>query len=117
MDAFDGDWSGLSQLWWRPTQNGARLTLSLNAPAARDYELIGHFTRARDYGDVRVLVNGQPLSTLVRGYNAEVIPSGPVSLGRVPLRAGANQIVLEVAGKDARSSGYLVGVDGFVLRP
>jgi hypothetical protein len=117
MGAWEGDWSNLSQLWWHPTRSGARLTLTVPAPAAGTYELIGHFTRANDYGDVRVFVNGTPLAVTFKGYNADVVPSGPVSLGRVPMKAGPNQVVLEVTGKDTRSSGYLVGLDGFVLRP
>ena len=117
MAVWDGDWSGLSQLWWLPTKPGARLTLTVPAPTAGTYELIGYFTRANDYGNVRVLVNGTPLAVTVSGYNPDVVPTGPIALGRVPLNAGPNQIVLEIAGKDARSSGYLVGLDGFVLRP
>jgi hypothetical protein len=116
MSVWEGDWSGLSQLWWRPTRPGGRLTLHLTAPAARTYELVGYFTQAPDYGDVRVSVNGQPLPTVARGYNAAVVPSGLISLGKVALKAGANEVVLEIVGKDARSHGYLVGLDGFVLR-
>ncbi len=47
--------------------------------------------------------------------------TGPVSLGRARLRAGANELTLELVGKDPRaqgySEGYLVGIDGFELRP
>jgi hypothetical protein len=116
MGGFVGDWSDLSQLWWRPGKSGARLTLTLNAPEARDYEIVGYFTRAEDYGDVQIRVNGAALGPLVRGYNAGVVPTGPTSLGRAPMKAGANEIVVEVVGKDPRSKGYLVGIDGFVLK-
>jgi hypothetical protein len=48
-----------------------------------------------------------------------VEPTGPISFGRVNLRAGENELVVELVGRDARSGGwsegYLVGVDGFVL--
>ena len=99
----------------------ARLILPLDAPAAGTYELVGHFTRAQDYGNLRVHLNGRPLAPIVEGYSPVVAPTGPISFGRVPLRAGANEIVLEIVGKDARaagySDGYLVGLDGFVIRP
>ena len=40
--------------------------------------------------------------------------------GYGPLRGGANELTLEIVGKDARaqgySDGYLVGIDGFILR-
>ena len=127
MDPFEREgleWSGAAQLWWTGGSPGARLTLTLPAAAldkgADSYELLGWFTRAPDYGDVRVLVNGVPSGAVFRGYAPAVERVGPVSFGRVRLHAGTNTIVLELAGKDARSQGklggYLVGVDGFRLQ-
>jgi hypothetical protein len=120
---FESDsatWSDGKQLWWVEARPGARLTLQLRAPSAGTYELLGYFTRAPDYGDVRLSVNGRALSPVVRGYAPAVGSSGPISFGRVPLRAGANTIVVDIVGKDPRaqgySEGYLVGIDGFVLR-
>jgi len=117
---FSGTWSGNAQLWWVLARPGARLTMTLPAPAAREYELLGYFTRAADYGTVRVSVNGRPLRPRVEGYSPRVEPTGPISFGVVPLRAGANTVVLEIVGKDPRaqgySDGYLVGLDGFVLK-
>jgi hypothetical protein len=113
-------WSGGAQLWWVEASPGARLTLRLDAPAAGSYELVGYFTRATDYGRVRLHANGRALSPTVEGYAPAVEPTGAVSFGRVPLRAGANELVVEIVGKDPRSQGfgggYLVGIDGFLLR-
>ena len=124
MAAWEGDsvrWSGGAQLWWVEARPGARLTLPLRAPTAGTYELTGYFTKAPDYGDVRVRLNGVALGPIVRGYAPAVEATGPLALGRVTLRAGDNPIVVEIVGKDARSAGYsggyLVGIDGFVLRP
>ncbi len=123
LGAYDSDttsWSDGGQLWWVGGRPGARLTLALRAPAAGSYELVGLFTRAPDYGDVRLRVNGAPAGPTVRGYAPAVSTTGPVSFGRVPLRAGLNEVELEIVGKDPRSrgygDGYLVGVDGFLLR-
>lgn len=58
---------------------------------------------------------------LVDGYGPAVEQSGPVSFGVVMLEEGRNDLVVELLGKDARaagySDGYLVGIDGFLLRP
>lgn len=120
MSEFEGTWGGGAQLWWIDARPGDRLTLPLRAPEAGVYDLVGFFTRARDYGIVRLHVNGAPLEPLMDGYAPEVTPSGPVALGRVTLRAGSNELVVELLGKDARAAGYadgyLVGIDGFTLR-
>ena len=113
-------WSDGTQLWWIFARPGDRLTLQLPAPTAGSYELLGYFTLAADYGDVRLRVNGATLPTVVHGYNPTVRATGPISFGRVRLRAGANPVVVEIVGKDPRSQGngggYFVGIDGFVLR-
>lgn len=123
MSSFESDsasWSDARQLWWVGASPGARLTLGLRAPAAGTYELVGQFTRAPDYGDVRVHVNGAAREPVVRGYAPAVGATGPISFGRVALRAGVNEVMLELVGKDPRSrgygNGYLVGIDGFLLR-
>jgi hypothetical protein len=120
MSGFEAAWGGDAQLWWVEARPGDRLTLPLEAPSAGTYELVGFFTRAQDYGIVRLHVNGRPLEPLMDGYNRGVVPTGQVSFGRVPLRAGSNELVVELLGRDSRSAGYsdgyLVGIDGFVLR-
>jgi hypothetical protein len=119
MSPFEGKWGGGAQLWWVDGRPGGRLTLPLEAPAAGTYELVGFFTRAQDYGIVRLLVNGEPVGPLMDGWSPRVEPTGPVSFGEVKLRAGTNELVVELLGKDARSAGYgdgyLVGIDGFLL--
>lgn len=121
MSGFTGNWSGAAHLWWVHAKPGDRLTLPLPAPAAGTYELIGFFTRAPDYGIIRVYVNNRAVEPLMDGYASRVEPTGPLSFGEVQLRQGTNELVVELVGKDARSAGfgdgYLVGIDGFLLRP
>lgn len=116
MGGYAGDWSGDAQLFWMPHSVGARLTLTFPADAAGDKEIVGYFTRARDYGDITVSVNDRRLGTF-SGYAAYVSASGAISLGRAPIRAGDNTMILEVTGKNAASTGYLAGLDGFLLQP
>jgi hypothetical protein len=115
MGNWEENWSAGGQLWWLPNRIGERLTLTLTAPEAGEYEIIGYFTKAKDYGDVKVSINDTALSPVISGYDPEVKPTGPLSLGRVALKAGANTVTVEVVGKDARSTGYLFGLDGVVL--
>ncbi|MCO6490093.1 MAG: sulfatase-like hydrolase/transferase [Phaeodactylibacter sp.] len=120
MAPFAGFWSGDAQLWWVGASPGDRLVLPLEAAEAGTYELVGFFTRAQDYGIVRLLVNGRPVGALMDGYAQGVEHTGPVSFGPVELQAGENELAVELVGKDVRSGGYsdgyLVGIDGFLLR-
>lgn len=113
---FAGEWSNNEQLWWRPATDAAVLSLNLPAPAAGDYELVGHFTRAKDYAIIQVLSGGMQVGAPVNLYDPDVKPTGAISLGRIKLAAGLNPIQIRIAGKDPRSSGYFVGIDAFVLK-
>ncbi|MGD8414023.1 MAG: DUF2961 domain-containing protein [Candidatus Latescibacterota bacterium] len=119
MGAFSDRWSNGAQLWWVLAGPGDRMTLPLQVEQAGEYELVGFFTRAQDYGIVRLLVNGEQIGALMDGYHPEVETTGPISFGRISLEAGPNELAIEIVGKDARSAGYsngyLVGIDGFLL--
>lgn len=116
MESWTGQWSNGAQGWWHATTVGQTLEVPLSAPSAGQYEIVGYFTRAKDYGNVRFQINGAALPTEFAGYNLTVVPSGPVVLGRATLKAGENTLRMEVVGKDEKATGYLVGVDGIQLR-
>jgi hypothetical protein len=116
MSVWDADWSNAAQLWWLGASLGARLTLSVPSTSAGEKEVVLYITRAVDYGDFTVRVNGVPVGGTVSGYSKDVVPSGAVVLGKAAFKAGANTLILEIVGKDDRSKGYLVGIDGIVLR-
>src|SRR5205814_9746834 len=86
MDAFQGEYSGGSQLWWRPTKANETLTFDLPAPNAGTYELIGRFVKAPDYATISVKI-ADGAETTIDLYADHVMPSGPVSLGQVTLRS------------------------------
>jgi len=117
MDIWEGQWSNEEQLWWRGAGVGDTLTVTLPVKTAGSYELIGHFTKAADYGKAQVSVNGRKVGPELNFYSANVAPSGPMSLGRVTLPAGNVPVTITITGKDAASSGYLVGLDALVLKP
>jgi hypothetical protein len=117
MAAFDGQWSGLTQLWWHPANGSGTLTLPVNAPSAGTYEIVGYFTQAPDYGKVRLKVGDETMGPEVNLYASGVRATGPVSFGKAALKSGSNPLTLELTGKDEKSVGYLVGLDALVLKP
>ncbi len=116
-EPFSGRWSGDSHLWWRPSEAGAELTIQLPAPADGEYDVTGYFSKAKDYGKIQLSAGGQNIGPGINLYNTEVVPTGPISLGRVTLKKGDNPIVVKITGKDEKSASYLVGIDAFVLKP
>ena len=117
MESFAGRWSDESQLWWHPTVMPAELTLQLPAPADGTYELIGYFTKAKDYAKIQLTSGDQTLDPVVNLYNPDVIATGAISFGKVTLKRGDNPLTIKVVGKDEKSSNYLVGIDAFVPKP
>ena len=120
MDNFSGKWSGNQHLWWTEATKGDKLSFEFTVEESRKYELIGFFTRAKDYGIVQLMVNGKTMGNLMDGYNEGVSHSGPVSFGSSYLEKGTHTLTIEIVGKDVRaggySDGYLVGLDGILLR-
>ncbi len=114
MKAFkDSRWSGDTQLWWNGAKPGDRLTLALPVAQAGRYEIKAVFTRATDYGTIRVLLDGQPLSDKhidFFGWNVTTTPL--LTLGERELTAGEHQLTLELTGANPEAvKSYMVGLD------
>lgn len=116
MSSYGGLWSGDSHLWWTGAKPGDTLTLPLTPPAAGTYDLIGYFTKAGDYGQFTFAMNGAPLPTDFDAYHDGVVPSGPITLGRVTLPAGPSNFVVIIKGKNPAATNTLFGLDALVLK-
>src|SRR6185436_5153634 len=99
MSDFSGNWSRNGQLWWRPSKAGEKLTLTIKPMPPREYEVIGYFTKAGDYGNFKVYVNGKLMDLEVKGLDKRVKPSGGLFLGRAAMKNEPNAIVIESTGK------------------
>lgn len=117
MTTFATGWSGNQQLWWRPTASGAILTLQAPAPAAGTFSLTGYFTKVMDYVKMQIRLGAQNIGAEQTLYDPNVVPTGAVAFGNVTLVAGSNTFKVNVTGRDAASTGYLFGLDAFVLTP
>ncbi|MDG3007900.1 glycoside hydrolase family 172 protein [Paludisphaera mucosa] len=117
MTPFGDAWSGFSQLFWLVRQPDARLDLELPVEKAGSYALWGGFTKASDYGTVQFALDGAPLGKPIDLYATSVVHSGEVPLGVADLEAGPHVLSISIAGKNPRSSSYLVGMDWIKLVP
>ena len=117
MASFGPRWSDDRQLWFRPTEAGASFTVEVPVERAGRYRLVGYFTKAIDYGQVQLSLDGTDVGKPFEGFNDGVIHSGPVEIGTVELTGGTHRLKFTVTGKHPRSTGYLVGVDAVELTP
>jgi hypothetical protein len=109
---------------------GAKIEIPFDVQTAGDYELVAQVAHAPDYGDYRVLLDGQPLEPgelehepganmgeggAVRAWHTELYVAEDHLLGWRRLNAGRHTLTFVCTGKDARSSGYHLGLDTLIL--
>lgn len=119
MQGFGEAWSGGAQLWWTGTKPGDVLELGFDAQKAGTYELVIAMTKAVDYGQFRLSVNGAPVGDQIDLFNNGVIHTGKISLGKVQLKQGQNVLRVEVAGTNPASTGdrHMFGLDFMKIVP
>jgi Protein of unknown function (DUF2961) len=120
MTAFDGNWSGASHLWGRPSKADEWADLELPVKAAGRYDVVVYLTKARDYGMVKFDLNGKPLGHKIDCFHPNtVVASGPIDLGAVDLNKGTARLRVQVVGTNPRSDGlrYMWGLDCVALKP
>jgi hypothetical protein len=115
MSAFGADWSGLKQLTVFGQKEGDSFTLQI--PAVEDrYDVSLYFAQGPDYGSADILYTGKKVGE-IKGYSKTNVPGGKTTLSN--LKAVSKQLPIQfvASGKDSKSSGYVVGLDAFVLEP
>jgi D-arabinan exo alpha-(1,3)/(1,5)-arabinofuranosidase (non-reducing end) len=121
MTAFgDGNWSGESHLWGRPSKAGEWADLALPVHANGRYHVFVYLTKARDYGIVRFNLDGKPLGKAIDCFHPNnVVSTGAIDLGTVDLKKGTSELRVGVVGTNPKSDGlrYMWGLDCVVLKP
>ncbi len=120
MSAFSaGRWSGDQQLFWRDLKAGDQLALELNVQREGDYEVLAAFTKARDYGIVRIKLDDEKLGSTIDLFDgSKVISTGELPLGKKKLSAGVHRVTIEAVGANPMSSKpTMFGLDYIRLKP
>ncbi len=114
----DGLWSGESQLWWTEGSPGDVLELALPVKKAGNYQIGVAFTKAVDYGQVALAINGDSLGKQDLFNQPNVIHTGEYLLGQRALTKGQNTLSIEITGThpDAVKQ-YMAGIDYVRLQP
>ncbi len=119
MAHFGADrWSNNDQIWWTKAKPGDKLTLVFPVEKTGSYELAVTLTKARDYGIVQFYLDGTKLGEPIDLFHAEVIPTGPVPLGKHVLKAGPHKLTVEIVGANPQAvKAYMFGLDRIIARP
>ncbi len=114
MSGFKADrWSGANHLWWTGAKKGDRLEVAIPASQAGEYEVFVAMTKARDYGIVKLGINGHAIEQEFDLFNGPaVISTGVVSLGVHKLQAGDNRLTVEIVGANPEAvKSFMFGLD------
>ncbi|MBW2535883.1 MAG: hypothetical protein JRI55_30600, partial [Deltaproteobacteria bacterium] len=79
------------------------------------YRLRLFATRAPDFGQLQVTLDGEPLGGSYEAWAPVVLPSGPIALGEKELGRGAHTIGFRTVGRHPKSSADKYGVDALEL--
>lgn len=109
---------------------GSRITVPFDVPADGKYELVAQLAHSPDYGIYHALLDGQrpaalelehepgatgPRDVPIDGYFTETIVAEDHFLGWPTLTAGRHTVTFVCDGKNAASSGYMLGIDTLIL--
>jgi hypothetical protein len=119
MQGFGEAWSGGAQLWWTGAKPGNVLELGFHVNKAGPYELMVAMTKAVDYGQFRLSVNGTPVGEVIDLFHDGVVHTGKIRFGTVRLQQGQNVLRVEVVGTNPASTGdrYMFGLDFIKIVP
>jgi hypothetical protein len=109
------EFSNGALLFFRDSKTGSSITLKLPVSKPGVYPVSAWMTQAYDYGIVQLKLDGKPLGKPFDGYN-NGITRKLVKLGDIELTAGDHELMMEITGKNPKSSGYFAGLDALMLK-
>jgi hypothetical protein len=111
-------WSRNAHLWWKQGKPGDKLVLALPVKQAGRYELRALLTKAKDYGIVKLSLDGKPLGKPIDLYNPQVVPTKELSFGVHELAKGDHKLTVEVVGANEKAvKSHMFGLDYVLLKP
>lgn len=107
-----GRWSGNAQLWWTGQKEGSQLDLQIDTHQSGSHVIELALTKARDYGTVQFLLDGELLDSPIDCFLENGVEStGVLQLGPVELSAGEHILSAKITGKHPKAIGYMFGLD------
>jgi len=103
-------WFYGDHLFCHPNEKNSIATGTLTLDKAMEGPLVFRVTQAKDYGRIRIRLDGEVVVPDCNLYHPSV-RAVMLHAGDVSLDAGPHTVTVETLGKDERSKGYLWGID------
>lgn len=116
MSEYGPEWSGLKQLSVKGEKENDMFSLNIPESEENAYNITLFYTTGPNYGDVEIFNELNKIGVF-SGYNKDVMPGGKIELPNVKSGKDNTKLSIKISGKDKKSSGYAVGLDGFKLVP
>jgi putative membrane-bound dehydrogenase-like protein len=100
----EGRWSGDRHLFWTGGKPGETLTVTFPVKEAGRRKVHAVLTKAPDYGQVRLTINGVVASTVELDlYDAKVTNTEEILLGEFDLKAGEQKLEITISGANPKA--------------
>ncbi len=110
-------YSGETQVYWTQGKPGDKLVLGFVSPEAGSKHVIVRMTKAVDYAQVQLSINGQKAGKVFDLYNGGVVLTDEIDLGAFDLKKGANTLTVEIVGaNDKAKKEYMWGLDYLMVK-
>jgi hypothetical protein len=116
-ETFIGRWTNNEQLFWAGGDTGVWIELTVTAPSAGRYRVVGMFCVAPDYGWFQASVNGSAMGEELHLYARTVSLSAPLEVGTFDLDEGDNTMRFTLMGLDPGAYRGALGIDYLLLEP
>lgn len=109
-------WEGDKHLWWQEGKVGDRLELVFSVSGDGTYDLAADFTKASDYGIVKILLDDAVVADNVDLYSTSLGKSGRQVLATRSMTAGPHRLQVELVGANPEAAQkFMFGLDYFEL--
>ena len=107
-------WQQDKQLWWLDGKVDDELVIEFEVKGTgkKQVELFANFTKAQDYGAVRIVVDDQVVKPNIDFYAPNLSTTGEVSLGEFEFEPGKHRMTMVVTGHHENAiPRHMVGLD------
>ncbi len=115
MKQFGPHWSGNQHLLW-DGPIGSSMQVEFHVPKTDKYKVELQLTKAPDYGQFDITLDGKPIGSTIDLYARGVILAPRERLGELQLSKGEHRLTFKLIGgnpaaRKFRGKGYLLGID------